>query len=293
MHFDDLARLARCEKAAILSVLLFCGCGGPTAPEDETGSEEIAFISEREGDRAVFVMNADGTGVRRLTSATTYAFELDPASWSPDGSRIVFWGSYGTTPSCQDVFVVALDGAEPTQLTDQQRCNNHPIWSPDGSTIAFMSSRNLSWQLFFMSADGASQRAASDGVCTDYPRSWSPDGSSLLFRRTCELDVDGEIYVTDVGGSVVSNLTQSETARDLYPRWSPDGGSIAFSSDRTGDRDIFVMSPSGSGLRNVTNSPDTEVLLHLTVCGKAGVGKTTLINTLISTIMQTVRGGSS
>jgi TolB protein len=258
IEFDDLARVARCAKASTLWVFLLCGCGDLTNPGDETGSEVIAFVSERDGDRAVYVMNADGTGVRRLTSATTYAPELYPASWSPDGSKIVFSGSYGATPGCQDVFLASLDGTEPTQLTDQQGCNNHPIWSPDGSTIAFMSSRNRSWQLFFMNTDGAAQRAASDGTCIDGPRSWSPDGSSLLFDRTCELDVDSDVYVTTVGGSAVSNLTQSDASRDRLPSWSPDGGLIAFSSNRTGDREIFVMSSSGSGLRNVTNSPDTD-----------------------------------
>jgi len=68
-----------------------------------------------------------------------------------------------------------------------------------------------------------------------------------------------DICVVNADGSGFANLTQSPQVSDFgSPRWSPDGGSIAFTSYRDGNNEIYVMRADGSGLTNLTNSPTHE-----------------------------------
>lgn len=84
---------------------------------------------------------------------------------------------------------------------------------------------------------------------------WSPAGQQLLF--TGEQEAQREIYVTDVSGSDLVNLTQSP-GDDQQPNWSPDGQHIAFSSGRSGNFDIYVMDADGSNVRQLTMSRGFE-----------------------------------
>jgi len=81
----------------------------------------------------IFVMNIDGTGVRRISEGDR---DYNP-SWSPDGSRIAFTHTDG--PMDSDIFVMDADGSNTVRLTDGANGNTNldPVWSPDGSRIAY------------------------------------------------------------------------------------------------------------------------------------------------------------
>ena len=89
----------------------------------------IAFDSQRDGNREIYVMDADGSGVARLTHNGDD--DLTP-SWSPDGRRIAF-ASGGRARL--DIYVMNADGSGATRLTDND--GGTPAWSPDGRRIAF------------------------------------------------------------------------------------------------------------------------------------------------------------
>ncbi len=74
---------------------------------------QIVFHSRRTGNLDIFVINADGTGVRQLTSTPTH--EFFPV-WSPDGTQITFTGNT-LDPSNFDVYVMNADGSGITRLT--------------------------------------------------------------------------------------------------------------------------------------------------------------------------------
>ena len=108
----------------------------------------IAFFGERRrrgvavGGGHVYVMNVDGTAVRRLVHGTA----RDPA-WSPDGARIVLTRTDG-------IYSVAPDGSALARLTER-RSDRDPAWSPDGRRIAFVSERREGLQLWVMNAPGS------------------------------------------------------------------------------------------------------------------------------------------
>ena len=91
----------------------------------------IAFVSQRDGNPEIYLMNPDGKNQRRLTN--TPAVEWDP-SWAPGGKGIVFSSKRDGN---SEIYVMDADGGNPRRLTINRRNDWHPSWSPDGERIAF------------------------------------------------------------------------------------------------------------------------------------------------------------
>ena len=213
-------------------------------------SGRIAFQSERDGNSEVYVMNADGSDVTRLTNNSVD--DLNPA-WSPDGTRIAFASQRDGN---SEVYVMNADGSGVTRLTDNSSYDDHPAWSPDGSGIAFHSNRDGNWEVYLMNADGSGITRLTDNPASDNNPAWSPDGSRIAFHSI--RDGDYEIYVMNADGSGVTQLT-SDSAWDFHPSWSPDGQRIAFYSERDGrildgNYEIYVMNADGSSVTRLTNN---------------------------------------
>ena len=218
----------------------------------------IAFASNRDTgppynpyNLDIYVMNADGSNVRRIVDDPEY--DVGP-QWSPDGRKIVFMTARNGN---FDVYDMNADGTDQRNLTaDYDRSDGAPIWSLDGNNIAFSRKVEGKDQLFVMDADGKNLKRVTHNAGNNGSAGWSPDGSKLIFQT----DVDGnwEIYVINVDGEL-AQLTE-DAADDLSPDWSPDGNKIAFSSNRNGKQHIYVMNGDGSSLAQLTNSPaeDTE-----------------------------------
>ena len=143
-----------------------------------------------------------------------------------------------------------VDGSNQKQLTTLRGYDGSPIWSGDGQNIAFISNRNGSYQLWMMDADGRNQRQLlpHDFSSNVESPAWSPDGQKIAFEMPSPLTDHranpADIWVIDADGS---NLTQLTTGPgyDSDPNWSPDGQKIVFTSERGGNRDVWVMDLRG------------------------------------------------
>ena len=221
----------------------------------------IAFISDYGIYERIYVMNADGSGITRLTEEQS--FNRFP-SWSPDGRRIAFQRK-------QSIYVMNADGSGVTRLTDDSRLDLKPSWSPDGRKIAFASSLpsadgDWKYDIYVMNADGSGVTRLTDDAGSDSSPSWSPDGQRIAFNSDRGpqggLYVKFEVYVIDADGSDVTQLTNQPGDRHgVYgrPSWSPDGQRIAFSSaDENGSYDIYVVNADGSDLQRITDDPERD-----------------------------------
>ena len=213
---------------AVGCLLLLTGCGssGSSAPD-------IAFVSSRDGDYAIYGMKADGSSQRRLTdergdtsTSAGVEFQTDPA-WSPDGTRIAFASA---REGSFDIYVMNADGTGTKRLTSSGANDQGPTWSPDGSRIAFARSDD-GGHVWLMNADGTgAHRLTDDDITAEGEPAWSPDGRWIAYTHRASGSDLREIWVVHPDGSGRRSVTKLE-AKSYAPAWAPDAKRLAFSAD--------------------------------------------------------------
>ncbi len=253
---------------SLLLGFLISACG-------KMADTHIVFESDRDGNSEIYVMNADGSEVVRLTNSggsspvwspdkkqiayacpggfcimnadgTQQATLLNIPSgaweptWSGDGEWIAFTSDY-------EIYKIKLDGSGLTNLTNNQAADYHPSWSPDGDRIAFVSEReNDTVEIYVMNADGTNpQRLTHTGFST-FP-SWSADNEQITYfcNGICVMNADGSGQKMFLDDPKFADRAA----------WSPDGTRLAFSSSRDGNLEIYVMNADGAGLIRLTDDP--------------------------------------
>jgi len=193
----------------------------PTAPSGDTPTSAPSSEAATDAPSATPTMEPPTIEPATATPEPTIA----PPTATPLTQWIAFETQRGELHD-YEVFVMATDGSRVSNLSHSWADDVAPVWSPDGRHIAFVSFR-----------DTLAGR-------------WDMGPGSI-----CVMDFDP---ASGVGGGNVRCLTDKE-GKDGWPTWSPDGGRIAFESNRSGNWDIWVMNADGSGLANLSRSPEDEV----------------------------------
>jgi Tol biopolymer transport system component/polyisoprenoid-binding protein YceI len=217
---------------------------GDYFPAWSPDGSKIAFVSERDRNTDIYVMNADGSAPTRLTRN---AWRDSRPVWSPDGTRIAFVSGDERT----DIYMINADGSGQVKLTDSFVADQDPVWSPDSSRIAFVSG-DMNTEIHVINAGGSENRQLTSASGLDVSPVWSPDGNMIAFRS--HRDGNSEIYLMNADGSGQVNLT-NHPADDEFPAWSPNGSTIAFASDRDGAFDLYLMNANGSSVARLIDDP--------------------------------------
>ena len=253
-----------------------------SSPSWSPDGGQIVFESDRDGNREIYVMNADGSSVTRFTN--NIASDASP-SWSPDGESIAFVSNRAFQDPeglnrNDEIYVMNVDDITPPAPTSRpQQIIEEAISTienldniPQGlRTSIIVLLRQVLDIINDDTQDGtgivtppqAPIRLTNNNVSERSP-SWSPDSEKIAF--VSDRDGNSEIYVMNADdGSGQTRLTE-ESEDDGSPRWSPDDERIAFYSNR-GERGIFVMNADdGSNVTRLTGgsgpawSPDGEKL---------------------------------
>ncbi len=236
----------------LLLVVLVLAAGAPAVVWAQA-APIIAFSSDRDRNREIYVLRGDGSTTRMTGN---WVYDNDP-TWSPDGSRLLY---VGADSSGRNLYTVNPDGGGLT-LLDTPNFPYAPAWSPDGTQVAFINRSDEATSLYVMSAFGGGARMVTldtrDGVWVGGGRiAWSPDGTRLAFSGLTALD-NSALYLINLDGSERVTLVDLPQSYDISPAWSPDGTRLAFvTSDRFGTYggeagDIHVINADGTGLVNL------------------------------------------
>lgn len=256
-------------------------------------TSKIAFISDRDGNRELYIMDYDGANQMRLTF--TKAMEMLP-SWSTDGEKIAYTSYRRGTP---DLFVryiyegrdklIATGGSNITadfsqddnlllyssslpgnyeiylynfkteqrrRITFSRASDLSPKWSPDERQILFSSDRSGYPQLYIMNRDGSDIRRITFQGSYNASPSWAPDGDRIVYVSRIEGRFN--LYLLFLSTSEVIKLT-SGLSMNENPCFSPDGRHIVFSSNRSGKYQIYIMDYDGRNLRQLTQRGNNQM----------------------------------
>ena len=220
--------------------------------------KRIAFRGGPDGDSEIWVADADGGNLARITDTpnlgSVRTFSSQPA-WSPDGRSIVFRSD--REDDDPDVWIMGADGSAPRRLVDAAGDQRYPALSPDGARLVYRSDADGDAEIVVARSDGSAPQQITTNTRFDSAPVWSPDGARLAFEAGASESGPLDVFSMASDGSDVRQLT-TDPAHDEGPAWSPDGTQIAFTSARDGNQEIYVMNADGSGQRRVTDAASLE-----------------------------------
>jgi Tol biopolymer transport system component len=233
--------------------------GDTMQPRWSPNGHRIAFwgLRDQTGQRDLYTVAADGSELESQGLEVTNDAALDwSPTWSPDGRFLYFSSNRGGTMNLWRVPIEEASGrtlGPPEPVTTPSHWVGELSFSRDGKRLAFAS---VDWRttLYRAELDAAAGRLAGPptpllkGTQPIRDHRLSPDGEWLVFMR---LTAQEDLFVARTDGSRSRRLTD-DPYRDRGPAWSPDGGRIAFYSDRGGSYQLWLIRPDGSGLEQVT-----------------------------------------
>jgi WD40-like Beta Propeller Repeat len=234
---------AAAAVAALAAVApLSAGAARPQAP-----AGAIVFTSVRSNDgRELYVVNRDGSGLRRLTFNTLFERQ---AAWSPDRTQVAF--SAADSNGNFDIYLINADGSSQQRLTADPAADQGPQWTSDGRIVFQRDSR--AW---VMNADGTNAAELATGAGDAVTPTASPHGDEIAFASS-RGGATYAIYVMHENGKALKQVTQPAAGQDVQPRFSPDGKQLTFIRDNgTPDNDLYVVGENGKGLRQLTATPN-------------------------------------
>ncbi len=226
----------------------------------------ILFQSNRDGNREIYAMEADGTGLTRITNTAT---DEDIASWSADGTRILLGRNSSSVPAeyytSYEIYVIDVDGTNEQQLTSNLSSDYAPtqiLFQQIGTTaLGSATSRTLTIENAGTLALVVSDITSSDGQFVINPTNFSvAAGGSQEVMVTFAPTSVGVQYSTL---SITSNDPDSPAISLIvngsnFQLPSLDYTKIAFTSDRDGDNDIYLMDADGSSVVQITDDPSDD-----------------------------------
>ena len=212
---------------------------------DQPGGR-IAFtcqIYKYQSSEQICLMNADGSGWRRLTPED--GFRHYYPSMAPDGASVVY--SAFREANVYEIYEAGLDGTI-TRISDRLGVLTAPEISPDGELIAFMrwTVTSNQYQIWVMDRDGSGARQVVSG--SGWDPTWSPDGNRILFAS--DRSGRNQLWAVNLDGNALEQISDLPAIRGRSD-WSPLNQIVTYSGEPW-NRELFLMAADGSNMRQLT-----------------------------------------
>ncbi|MCK4451687.1 MAG: PD40 domain-containing protein, partial [Anaerolineae bacterium] len=203
----------------------------PTAVYIVPSEPHIAFVSDMEGDVAIYVMDTDGSDRQRV-SGPDQGLYFNP-SWSPDGQLVAYVGGEGDVPD-NGVWVAASDGAEHIHVSHaiSNVFGIRPTWSPSGTLLAFVAGGEQAEEdgpgstIHIAQADGGGITRSIPLPWMAHDLTWSPTGGVLLLVGDISDDDESSVQMLSIGEHNGDEEITEMFRGALTADWSPDGEEV-------------------------------------------------------------------
>jgi Tol biopolymer transport system component len=192
--------------------------------------------------------------------------------WSPDGARLACEGQGQTDPSLTGVYTLrSSDGGDLQRVTSDPTGDDCPSdYSPNGKRLVITRANDTTYEIDTVNLDGSGlTRITPEGMEFNFCNgNWSPQGNQIVFSaHVPNGDYHSSVWVVHSDGTGLRQLpiagpcggpfSDPTTFGCFNPVWSPDGQRIAFGRNQDdGQRDLYTVNADGSGLFQVTHTPD-------------------------------------
>lgn len=207
----DLYRINSDDGRKLLKISSFRGLNVGASPSAD--GKKLALTLSKDGNSEIYIMNVDGSQLRRITHS--HAIDSSP-TWAPDSRTLAFVSDRSGFPQ---IYRVDINGGAPVRLTFQGNYNQSPAWSPKGDRVAFCGrDERLVFDLFLVDpATREITRMTQDEGNNEDP-SWSPDGRHIVFSSTRK--GGSRLYIMNANGSNQRKITDQKGSFST-PKWSP------------------------------------------------------------------------
>ena len=235
----------------------------PTTPK-------IAFMTARNKNRDIYLMNPDGSGMERITHHP--AMDVGP-KWSPTGEQILFESDRDRVPFSWDLYLMDADGSNVRRIFTKSMNRISAVWSPDGKQIAYTRWEQGINYIYIAPIDGKKE----ESVVIGSQPSWSPDGMEIAFIEGGTRDPK-RISILNVKTRKHKFFFPAKAPDWVrHVAWAPTGDKFAFTWNKMlGNLDgntIYIVNRDGTGVRRILGeavgyavepswSPSADTLLY-------------------------------
>jgi TolB protein len=206
---------------------------------------QIAFVSNKTGNKEIYLIDFDGENVRQVTR--NKSINILPR-WTPDGKKILYTSFMKRNP---DLYATDLASGNNYRISYRNGVNASPTWlsDADGEKMILMLKQGNRSHLFLTKVGDKRAIPLTSGLNNYASPSWSPDGKRIAF--VSDRSGTPQIYTMDMLGNNIKRISYQGNY-NASPAWSPKGDCIAFCGRQNGFFEIFLATPDGDQVRQLT-----------------------------------------
>ena len=182
-------------------------------PRWSPDGKRILFVSDRNSNCELYVMNADGTNLRNIS--WNRSANLSPC-WSPDGKAVAF---ISDRDGKFELYVSDDRGIRQRKILSLPHAVREPDWGRNGRILFSTASDDGKSVIMSVLPDGSGLRTEFETAEWSGHPAWSPDGNRIAYSSTREGQAD--IWIFDLKTGKHRNVTKSPATQDYFPRWVP------------------------------------------------------------------------